>query len=254
MGFDPGAAATRPTPKALPRASRSRARDSLVDADFDFQLVIQLRELHQQPAERAGGEHQHPEPGRTRHCPAPPAPQTPLHTGLWHVTPIPVPKRGCCSPKPPKGGLFWLLAAQSRQILPRANPIWAAAWLPRAKEGHKGAENKLEGLPAEGRRPDERHLARDNVPTPPTGRPRSGIYQKPACLQEHGTAPASSLAPCPESPRLCSSSSRTSPRGALPFGGELEAASAAASPGGSPQIPPLHGSRAPPAAGSQRPT
>lgn len=160
--------------------------------------------------------------------------------------------RGAAAPlSPPKGGLFWLLAAQSRQILPRANPICAAAWLPRAKKGHKGVEKKLQGLPAEGRRPDERHGARDNVLTPPTGRPRSGIYQNPACLQEHGTAPASSLAPCPESPRLCSSSSRTSLRGALPSRGCVCSSIPWKR---APKFPPARLPSPSPAARSQRPT
>lgn len=135
------------TPKALPSASRGRARDSLVDADFDLQLVIQLGELHQQPAERAGCEHQDPEPGT---APAPPAPQTPLHTGLWHVTSTPVPKRGCCSPKPPQGGVVLAAGCPEQADVAPSKPHLCCCVAASCQKGAQRGGEEAPGAPCRG--------------------------------------------------------------------------------------------------------
>ena len=50
MEPDPTAAGTRPVPVTPPNAARIRGQDSLVNADFNFQLIVQLWKLDQQPA------------------------------------------------------------------------------------------------------------------------------------------------------------------------------------------------------------
>lgn len=47
---NPRAVGIRPTPVSPPSATGREAQDSLVNADFDFQLIVQLWKLDQQPA------------------------------------------------------------------------------------------------------------------------------------------------------------------------------------------------------------
>lgn len=47
---NPRAAGISPIPVSPPSATGREAQDSLVNADFDFQLIVQLWKLDQQPA------------------------------------------------------------------------------------------------------------------------------------------------------------------------------------------------------------
>lgn len=50
MEPNPRAAGISPIPVSPPSATGREAQDSLVNADFDFQLIVQLWKLHQQSA------------------------------------------------------------------------------------------------------------------------------------------------------------------------------------------------------------